>query len=64
MRLAITAALLLLLSSVARVHAELEIPPGVMPADGRAVPALKLTDMDGESFDLASKHGSWVLVHL
>ena len=40
-----------------------ELPPGVMPLEGRPAPALKLSDMDDGHFDLAAKRGQWVLVH-
>lgn len=40
-----------------------ELPPGVIALDGRPAPALKLSDMDGKSVDLAQHRGHWALVH-
>ena len=45
-------------------HAEKIVPPpGLLKLDGRAAPALQLTDMDGKSVNLAQLKGRWVLVH-
>lgn len=40
-----------------------EAPPGMIQLDGRPAPALKLSDMDGKSLDLAQQRGHWALVH-
>jgi len=39
------------------------LPKGLMALDGGPAPALKLYDMDGESFDLTDARGHWVFVH-
>ena len=38
-------------------------PKGVITLDGRPSPELKLSNMDGESFDLDDSLGHWVFVH-
>lgn len=38
-------------------------PAGLLKLDGRTAPALKLTDMDGKSVDIAALRGRWVMVH-
>jgi len=40
-----------------------EPPPGMIKLDGRPAPALKLSDLDGKSVDLAQRRGRWTLVH-
>ncbi len=39
------------------------LPQGLIALDGRAAPALTLSDMDGRSFDLKDSRGHWVFVH-
>ncbi len=51
-----------LLFATATVSA-VDLPPGVITLDSRPAPALKLSDMDGKSVDLAQRRGHWVLVH-
>lgn len=51
----------LLVSSV--TFAEIQLPKGVITQDVRIAPALKLQDLDGNSFDLETKRGKWVFVH-
>ena len=43
--------------------AEITLPKGLITLDGRAAPPLKLNDIDGEPFDIASVKGRWVFVH-
>lgn len=38
-------------------------PKGIITLTERAAPVLKLTDMDGNPFDLADHKGQWVFVH-
>ena len=40
-----------------------DLPVGIIALDGRPAPALRLADMDGKFFDLASLRGKWVMVH-
>lgn len=40
-----------------------DLPPGLLKLDARPAPALKLSDMDGKTVDLAQLKGRWVLVH-
>lgn len=40
-----------------------ELPGGLLKLDGRAAPALKLSDMDGRTTDLVTLRGQWVMVH-
>lgn len=53
----------LLLLSISVYAYAAEPPPGVIKLDGRPAPALKLSDMDGKSADIAQSRGHWVLVH-
>ncbi len=39
------------------------LPKGIISLDKRAVPELKLTEMDGGKFDLATTRGHWTFVH-
>lgn len=39
------------------------LPTGLITLDGRAAPALKLSDMDGNRYDLSNSKGHWVFVH-
>lgn len=39
------------------------IPKGIIKLDGRLAPALKLKDLDGETFELAAARGKWQFVH-
>ena len=45
------------------VAAESAAPKGILTLSPRLAPALKLSDMDGEVFDLGGARGSWVFVH-
>ena len=40
-----------------------EPPQGVIQQDGHPAPALKLSDMDGNTTDLRELRGKWVFVH-
>lgn len=40
-----------------------DLPKGLIRLDGRAAPALKLTDLSGRTTDLAALRGQWVMVH-
>ena len=40
-----------------------ELPKGIMKLDGRAAPALRLKDLDGTAYDLATHRGQWMFVH-
>lgn len=40
-----------------------DLPPGLMPRDGRPAPALRLTNMEGQVTDLSELRGQWVMVH-
>ena len=44
-------------------HADNALPPGVMDYGGKPAPELKLNDIDGEPYDLATHRGHWVFVH-
>jgi thiol-disulfide isomerase/thioredoxin len=39
------------------------LPPGVMRINGTAAPALRLDNLDGETYDLEATHGHWRFVH-
>jgi thiol-disulfide isomerase/thioredoxin len=39
------------------------LPPGVMVMDGLPAPALRLDNIDGESWDISSRRGHWLFVH-
>jgi thiol-disulfide isomerase/thioredoxin len=39
------------------------LPPGVMRIDGIPAPPLRLNNIDGEAFDLATTHGHWRYIH-
>ncbi|MEO1766216.1 TlpA family protein disulfide reductase [Thiobacter aerophilum] len=54
---------MLLLLFVATAGHAAQPPAGLMALDGRPAPALKLTDLDGRTVDLASLRGRWVMVH-
>jgi len=54
--------LILLIMAAAAACAE-QLPPGIMPVDGIAAPALQLNNLDGEPYDLADTHGHWRFVH-
>jgi thiol-disulfide isomerase/thioredoxin len=43
--------------------AEPNLPKGIIVLDGKPAPALKLKNMDDESFDLADARGRWAFVH-
>ena len=58
----ISGLLLIMLSTVLQAT-ESALPPGVMVMDGRPAPALRLENIDGESYDLADARGHWVFVH-
>jgi len=53
---------LVLLLSASSLMAEM-LPKGIIILDGKAAPALKLKNMDGESFDLSTRRGKWLFVH-
>ena len=40
-----------------------DLPPGIMVMDGRAAPALRLDNLDGEPWDISSRRGHWLFVH-
>lgn len=42
---------------------EITKPSGLVTLDGRTAPALTLSNMDGQTTDLNSLKGQWVLVH-
>jgi len=54
--------LILLFAANSFVVAE-TLPKGIIRIDARDAPALKLNDMDGNSFDLSKLKGHWVFVH-
>jgi thiol-disulfide isomerase/thioredoxin len=39
------------------------VPEGIITLDGSPAPALQLSDIDGEPFDLRELSGKWVFVH-
>ena len=39
------------------------LPKGIMKLDGRAAPPLVLQDIDGQTWDIDTARGRWVLVH-
>lgn len=43
--------------------ADLTLPRGIISLEKRAVPELKLADMDGNKFDLVTTRGHWTFVH-
>lgn len=50
--------------SAAEKPATLKLPPGLLKVNPRPAPALKLKDLDGESFELApEKNQRWAFVH-
>jgi len=40
-----------------------DLPKGIIVLDGHPAPALKLSNMDGEAFDLAKYRGQWLVIH-
>ncbi|MDH5184043.1 MAG: TlpA family protein disulfide reductase [Gammaproteobacteria bacterium] len=54
---------IVLLSLATSYSSALELPKGIIPQDGRPAPALTLSDMDGNSTELAKFKGRWVFVH-
>ncbi len=56
-------ALLLLLAAAVLPAAQPALPQGVIPVQGRAAPMLRLTDMDGETYDIRDARGRWAFVH-
>jgi thiol-disulfide isomerase/thioredoxin len=40
-----------------------ELPRGIMAMDGRPAPALRLDNIDGETWDISSRRGHWLFVH-
>jgi thiol-disulfide isomerase/thioredoxin len=40
-----------------------EVPRGILKLDGRDAPPLKLKNLDGDEWDIASARGHWVFVH-
>ncbi len=59
----ITVCIYLLLTCLAFNSLATELPPGIMRIDGVIAPALKLDNLDGESYDLANSRGHWIFVH-
>ena len=57
------AVLLALLSNPALLQAQTSVPEGIIKLDGRNAPALKLEDLDGNSYDISQSRGKWVFVH-
>ena len=55
--------LIAVMTGSAGVAGDLDLPKGIIALDGKAAPALKLKNMDGEPFDLATSKGHWVFVH-
>lgn len=53
--------LVLLFSS--QLLADEVLPRGIIKLDGRIAPALVLTNMDGESWDIKKARGHWLFVH-
>lgn len=43
--------------------AQVERPVGIIPHDATPAPALRLSDMDGQEYDLGASRGRWVFVH-
>ena len=39
------------------------LPRGILTAEGYPAPALRLENLDGETFDLTERRGRWVFVH-
>lgn len=55
---------LLLFSLPLTLNAQNVTPPkGIIQLDGRLAPALKLKDLDGETYDLVAARGKWQFVH-
>jgi len=54
---------IVLLSLTTSYSSALELPKGIIQQDGRPAPALKLSDMDGNTTELAQFKGRWVFVH-
>lgn len=52
--------ILLMLSGVASADI---LPKGIIALDKRPAPALKLSNMDGDVFDITQKRGKWLFVH-
>jgi len=40
-----------------------QLPHGIIKQDGRQAPALKLTSLDGDAYNLEDSKGKWVFVH-
>jgi len=43
--------------------AAIDLPYGIIELEVRDAPALKLKDIDGETYDIKSSRGKWVFVH-
>ena len=44
-------------------QAESILPKGFIKLDGQLAPALKVRDMDGQTFDIQEHRGHWIFVH-
>jgi thiol-disulfide isomerase/thioredoxin len=53
----------LVLVGTALPATEPDLPPGIMTLDGRPAPGLRLENIDGVAYDLATARGHWVFVH-
>ena len=63
MKLSHLSLVLLLITSPVSLLADTSVPKGIIKLDGSKAPALRLKDMDGESYDLKQSKGKWVFVH-
>lgn len=55
--------LLYLLTAIPVSLAATTLPKGILTLDGRDAPPLLLSDLDGESWNIADARGRWLFVH-
>ena len=63
MMVSVRISILTLLLSLLSPALATPLPKGIIELDGAAAHALKLSNMDGEAFDLEQHRGKWMLIH-